>query len=244
MKNEKILLILGASSDMGQALIRETADNYKYILAHYNHGNDEFGKLCAEYPEKIVPLKADLTNEEQITEMISTIENTKNIPDHIVHFAAAKTENKKFVKHVWSEYDDAITTSLKPFVLILQKLIPYMQKQHYGKIITVLSSCTIGVPPKYQSPYVSLKYALLGLTKTLAVEYADKGITVNGVSPDMVETKFLDNIPSLILEQNAQKSPISRNLQVEDVIPTIMYLLGDGADTITGQNILISGGKV
>lgn len=68
--------------------------------------------------------------------------------------------------------------------------IPNMAKKKYGRIVFMLTSCTINNPPKYQSSYVTVKYALLGLMKALAVEYADRGITVNGVSPDMMETKF------------------------------------------------------
>ena len=87
------------------------------------------------------------------------------------------------------------------------------------------------------------KYALLGLMKSLSVEYADKGIMVNGVSPDMIETKFLKDIPDLVIRQNAERSPLKRNLTIEDVVPTFDFLLSDAADTITGQNIGITGGK-
>ena len=77
--------------------------------------------------------------------------------------------------------------------------------------------------------------------RNLAAEYIEKGITVNAVSPDMMETSFIDNIPDLIKAQNAESSPIKRNLKVEDVIPTFKYLLSDGADTVYGQNIVIMG---
>ena len=63
---------------------------------------------------------------------------------------------------------------------------------------------------------------------------------VNGVSPDMMETKFLADMPELIIRQYAENSPAGRNLTVEDVIPTFEYLLSDGADMVTGQNIGIS----
>jgi 3-oxoacyl-[acyl-carrier protein] reductase len=89
---------------------------------------------------------------------------------------------------------------------------------------------------------VTVKYALLGLMKSLAVEYADKGITVNGVSPDMMETKFLSDIPEMIVEQNRENSPLGRNILVEEVTPLMKHMLSDAGASMTGQNIGITGG--
>ena len=84
--------------------------------------------------------------------------------------------------------------------MILQAFIPKMSKQNYGKIVFMLSAYLLGIPPKFQSPYITVKYALLGLMRNLASEYAAKGIMVNAVSPDMMETKFLSELPELIKE--------------------------------------------
>ncbi len=106
----------------------------------------------------------------------------------------------------------------------------------------MLSAYLLGVPPKFQSPYITVKYALLGLMRNLAAEYAAKGIMVNAVSPDMMETKFLSELPDLIKEQSAKNKPLGRNLFVEEVIPTMEYLLSSGSDVVTGQNIGVTGG--
>jgi len=77
----------------------------------------------------------------------------------------------------------------------------------------------------------------------LAAEYSDKGITVNGISPEMIETKFLSDLPTFVVEKNAIDSPLGRNLTVQDVVPMIEFLLSDSAIAITGQNLAITGGK-
>ena len=77
----------------------------------------------------------------------------------------------------------------------------------------------------------------------MAVEYAGKGITINGISPEMIETKFLSETPELIVKSNARENPLGRNLVVGDVVPAIKFLLSDQAGCITGQNIAITGGK-
>ena len=107
----------------------------------------------------------------------------------------------------------------------------------------MLTAYTENTPPKFLSSYVTVKYALLGLVKALAVEYADKGIAVNGVSPEMISTKFLRNMPQWVVEKNAAANPSGRNLAVEDVVPAIKFLLSDEAGQITGQNLVITGGR-
>ena len=138
--------------------------------------------------------------------------------------------------------DQAFEVSVRSIFHILQSFMPHMSKQKYGRVVFMLTSYCLGLPPKYQSAYVTSKYALLGLMKALATEYDSKGITVNGISPEMIDTKFLSDLPDLIVEENAAKSPLKRNLQVDDVVPMLAYLLSDAAEAITGQNIAITGG--
>ena len=119
-----------------------------------------------------------------------------------------------------------------------------MAKNKYGKVVVMLTSYTTNIPPKYLASYVTSKYALLGLIKALANEYADKGIRINGISPTMMDTKFLQSIPELIVKQNAMNSPTGKNLSVEEVTPMFEFLLSDKSAAITGQNIAITNGNL
>lgn len=244
MKDKKILLVTGASSDIGMGLIRKVYRNYSIVLAHYRTENDQLLQLQDDIgKERCLLIKADFSEPEDIARLISDIREADLIPDHIVHLPAPKAFNKKFHKCTLAEYRQELQISFLSIEEILRTFIPYMSKNRYGKIILMLSSCCINNPPKYQAPYVTTKYALMGLMKSLSVEYADKGITVNAVSPDMIETKFLSEVPDLIIETNAAAGPTGRNLQVEDVTPAIQFLLSEDADMITGTNITITGGK-
>lgn len=236
-----MLLVTGGSSSVGLGLIAEVEKEYNTIWVHYNNSSDRVDELKGRLGDKIKPVKADFSKEDDVIELINTITESREIPDHIVHLAAIKSENKKFHKFNWNEYQDMADSSLKPAVLILKKFLPLMSKNNYGKVVFMLSSFVGGATPKYQSPYIVSKYALYGLMRNLAAEYIEKGIAVNSISPDMMETGFIDNIPDIIKVQNAENSPIKRNLMVEDVIPTFNYLLSDGADTVYGQNIVIMG---
>lgn len=242
-RERKVLLVTGASSDVGSALIRELAGEYDCIWANYCSSAQNVADLRECFGEKVVPIQADFASQESTETMIRTILRDGREPDHIVHLSARKILNKKFHKYTWEEYQIEINTSLRPIVMIAEAFLPGMAKRHYGRMVFMLTSYLLGAPPKYQSPYITVKYAQYGLMRNLAAEYADKGITVNAVSPDMIETRFLENIPHLIVEQNAARSPLKRNLNVRDVVPAFRYLLSDEAEALTGQNIGITGGQ-
>lgn len=228
---------------MGLALIEAVTDNYSKIIAHYRSSQDRFSHLKNKLGDKLVLVQADFADSESVRSMLDEIKSMGLQPDHIVHLAASPMENQKFKKLGWQDFSVAIDTDLRPIVDILGDFLPAMTKAKYGKVIFMLTSCVVGMPPKYKSVYTTAKYALLGLAKSLAVEYADKGITVNAVSPEMIDTRFVDNLPDLVKEMNAADMPLKRNLKVEDVIPTFAYLLSDGGDMVSGQNIVISDSK-
>jgi 3-oxoacyl-[acyl-carrier protein] reductase len=241
-RDHKVLLVTGASSDIGMHFIHSIAADYEVIWTHYCSSATRAEQLADRYGDKIKPMQADFSKEEDIENMIRVIKDSQYFPDHIVHLSAPRAVNKNFHTTHWEEFDTNLNSTLRPIVMLLESMIPYMAKQRYGKIILMLSSCLIGIPPRCQSTYVTIKYALYGLMKSLSAEYADKGICVNAVSPDMIETRFVEDVFHLIREQNAEKSPLKRNLTVEDVIPAFQYLLSDDTVAVTGTNMEITGG--
>ena len=117
-----------------------------------------------------------------------------------------------------------------------------MKKNNYGKILTILSSVNIGHPPTHMSSYVTSKYALLGLLKSLAAEYSKYKICINSISPGMINTKFLNEIPKKIFEINSQKVPFGRSVEIKDIIPILDFLMSEKSSFITGVNIPVTGG--
>lgn len=242
--NEKILLITGASSDIGKKLIEEVNKDYDYIIAHHNGDESNLMDLKEKLGDKLIFLEGNFKDKDATCQFVENIKQMDKVPTHIVHLPAGKYENIKFSKLTWDKFENDLNIAFRSLVIILNKFLPIMAKNEFGKIVVMLTSCTTNIPPKYVSSYVSSKYALLGLVKALANEYADKGIRINGISPTMIETKFLQNIPELIVQQNAMNSPTGKNLSVEDVIPMFQFLLSDKSNSITGQNIAITNGNI
>ena len=239
---DSIVFITGASSDLGVELINNLSGKC-IIVAHYYRDNTKLLELKKVSNNKIILVQADFSSEKDIMEMLDNIEAEVGIPDKIIHLAAPKFKNIRFQDVEWDTLQKEINISLGSITIILNRFLPKMAVLKRGRVITVLSSVVLGVPPKALTHYTTVKYALLGLMRALASEYADKKITINCVSPSMIETKFLSLINKRIVELSAEMHPLKRNAKVTDVIPSLLMLLSDDAAYITGANLQITGGS-
>lgn len=241
---EHNLLILGASSDLATSLIPKIAGDFQMIFAHYHQSRNRLRELQQTVPCQMELLQADFTSEAETKQLVEAVAKSGFHITHILHCPSERVKNKHFRKMEWSDYTVMLNTQLRSFYYAANRFIPEMAKQQYGKLVTVLSSYIVGTPPAYTSAYITAKYAQLGFIKSLAAEYAAKSVQVNAISPSMIETKFLQDMPHLVVEQNSTNHPLKRNATVEDIIPAIKFLLSDQSGFITGQNLLISGGDV
>lgn len=243
-KMTKTLLVTGASSEVGMELLREVGLEYGMIYAQYRNMNDGLAELVEELGGKteILPIKADLSKQCEVGVLVKKILDAGSMPCHIVHLAAPKVRYARFHNSDWKDWDNAWEVSLHSIVTILQAFLPEMEKVKHGRIVFLLTSNTAGRPDRYVSDYVAVKYALLGLMRALAAEYAEKGITVNGISPGMMETGFLSELPHFVVEQNAEKSPLGRNIRISEILPIFRYMLSDEGAAMNGENIPVLGG--
>lgn len=242
-QNRKSVLILGASSSIGQELLRSLDDGKTLLVAHCHRGMEKLATLRAEIQSPMVVVTADLADEAGLVKLMAEVTAICGAPDQIVHLPASKFGFARFKDQKWNAYQTEIDLQLKSIIRILQEYIPEMVKRRKGRIVFLLSSVCIGVPPKALSSYIVTKYALMGLMKCLASEYADKGITVNAISPSMVDTTFLSDIPEKVVELSAVNHPLKRNATVQDIVPLIRFVLSDQSEYISGVNFPVTGGQ-
>ena len=242
--DDRCIFVTGASSDIGTELLNSIGDNYSLIYAHYRNDSENFCVLKERFGERLFPLKGDFLDREDPVHLLDQIKIKGIFPDHFVHLPSDKMTGSRFHKRDPEDFRHSMDISFMSAATLLNGLIGPMVKKRYGRVVLMLSSCILGNPPAYQSPYVTSKYALFGLMKALSAEYAAKGITVNGVSPDMMDTKFHNGTlkKEVVLKENAEINPLGRNITTGDVIPVISYLLSDAAEAVTGQNIAVTGG--
>lgn len=241
----EVILVVGASSDIGRELIRELAVDRPLVLAHYNRSGEKLEHLrAAAHGAEIVPLQADLSQRDEAARLAATLAEHYPTPDKVVHLAAPKLEYVRFKDTSWDVFERELSVQLGSIVTILQTILPAMARRQRGKLVFVLSSITLGIPSGALAHYVTAKYALLGLARALAAEYAARGINVNAVSPSMVETAFLENVPERMVEIVASQSPRGRHATPREVAGVIRFLLSADAEYLTGANIPVTGGSI
>lgn len=243
---EKVYLILGASSDLGIELIKniiksEGAEKIR-MIAHYFSSGAEIQNIKDNNPDfRIDMLNANLGDLEDTRKFIEQLKALECRPDYIVNFCAYAYRFNRLSELDIKRMNFDMTIQVYSFALICQAFLPVMAESGFGKIVVMLSAATTNIPPKNTTEYTTVKYALLGLIKSIAADYGEYGININAVSPGMIETKFIKNIGRKVKEFTAEKNPRHRNLQVSDVVPAIMFLLSDESQFMNGTNINLSG---
>jgi 3-oxoacyl-[acyl-carrier protein] reductase len=239
---DNIYLITGASSDIGCELIRRLGKE-SAVIAQYNSQADGLNELVRLGFNNIKMYSVDLACTNSVDDFCFAIESI-GIPTHIVHLAAPKVELVRFKDLTVDRMKYELDVQLHSILKILNHFLPIMSKKKYGKVVIMLSSYVLDKPPMALLHYTTTKYALLGLTKSLASEFNAKNITINAISPSMIETKFLSNIDERIVEMNAQNHPLKRNATTDDIVPSIQFLLSDDSKFINGTNIPVTGGLI
>jgi 3-oxoacyl-[acyl-carrier protein] reductase len=237
--NKNIILITGASSSIGQEVVKKFLNKKNILLATYLKNDFQIKK---NHEGRIVKFKVDLSNEKNVIKFIKDIFKKNLIPNNFIHIASNPLKMSSFTDLNWKDYENNFNIQIKSFFLILKYILPSMKKNKFGKILAILSSVTLSQPPGFMSSYVTSKYALLGLLKSLASEYSKYKICINSISPGMIKTNFLSEIPEKIFEINSQKVPFGRCVEIKDIIPILEFLMSDKSSFITGANIPITGG--
>ena len=242
---KKVALVLGGSGGIGfSAVERLLIDGFK-VCATYLKNKDELEKIFDRFnPSLIEIFQCDLSHEKNIDSLIKEISLLHGKIDVIVFTATSKLINHRILDLEWDEYTNHFDVQVKPVFFVVKYLSTQLKEKYKTKFIILLTEYCIGTPPKGLSHYVTSKYAAMGMAKTMAVELAQFGCTVNMISPGMVETPLLDNLPSKLIEITAYNNPLKRNAIPEDVSNLISFLASDKSDYLNGTNIVVNGGGV
>ena len=185
-KKQRTYIITGASSDVTihflERLGSQISDDRKIkIFAQYRTSSKTLQNLAARYHNLDMDIRqCDLSIEKDTERWITYIKEVcisdDIVPTHIVHLAAPKFSYMRIRQLEWERFTNGMDVSVRSFALLLKEFLPMMSKAKFGRIVAMLTAYTIGIPPKFMSDYVTIKYALLDarLSKRYAKFYTGK----------------------------------------------------------------------
>ncbi len=185
-------------------------------------------------------IKLDVSHSGEVEQAFEEIRKEFGRIDILINNAGI-TKDGLLMRMKEEAWDDVIDINLKGVFLCTREAIRDMVKQRYGRIVNITSVAAFMGNPG-QANYSASKAGIVGLTKTVAREYAGRGVTVNAVAPGFVETAMTDILPDNIKEDMKKLIPLGRFGVVEDVANAVVFLASPDSGYITGQVIHVNGG--
>jgi NAD(P)-dependent dehydrogenase (short-subunit alcohol dehydrogenase family) len=189
-------------------------------------------------------VQADIREKEDCQTLVDAAIREFGRLDYIVNGATGDLEQRQFQDLVWQHFQQQLDYQLKGVIQICQAAYPHLQQSDCAAIVNIVSQVASGSPPAQMSDYVSAKFALKGLSKSLAIEWANEQIRVNTVSPGLTQTDLTQYYNERIFKMEASRTPLKRLASVADIANAVAYLLADEACFLTGVDISITGGQV
>jgi 3-hydroxybutyrate dehydrogenase len=256
MLKGKTALVTGSTSGIGLAVARALAAEGANVTIN-GFGDkaaieQERSGIEKEYAVKALYSPADMTKPAEIAEMVRTTAQTFGSLDVLVNNAGIQhvAPIEEFPVEKW---DQIIAINLSSAFHTIRAALPGMKARKWGRIINTASAHSLVASP-FKVAYVSAKHGLAGLTKTVALEAATLGITVNAISPGYVWTPLVEKqIPDTMKARGLTEEQVKRDVllaaqptkefvAVGEIAALAVYLCSDAAKSITGANISIDGG--
>lgn len=239
----KVVLVTGGSSGIGRATAIEFAkQGAKVVVAarRESEGEETVHQIKAVGSEGLF-VRTDVTNRADIEALVNMTLETYGRLDCAFNNAGFGKASP-LVELSEEGWDSEISVNLKAVWLCLKYQIPAILRTGGGAIVNVASQGggVIGVP-NFAS-YTAAKGGVVSLTRTAAMEYAGQGIRLNAVSPGLILTDLLSEVPQDTFRQMESSIPLKRGGKPEEVATAVVWLCSDGASYITGQNLVIDGG--
>ena len=256
MLKGKNAVVTGSTSGIGLAIARALADHGANVMINGFGAPDDIEKERAaieqEFRVQAVYSAADMTKPSDIAAMIHAAESTFGSVDVLVNNAGVQyvAPIEEFPVEKW---DQIIAINLSAAFHATRAVVPGMKARRWGRIISTASAHSLVASP-FKVAYVSAKHGIAGFTKTIALELATFGVTVNCISPGYVWTPLVaKQIPDTMKARNMTEEQVKRDVLLaaqptkefvtaEQVASLALYLCSDAAAQITGANLSMDGG--
>ncbi len=239
----KTAVVTGGSRGIGRAICLRLAEEGALVYINYVSRSDaaeETLKLVEDAGGKGVIIGFDISDEKQVQDAFKKIKTQAGSVDILVNNAGI-TRDGLMAMMKSSNWDLVLATNLKGAFLCSKAATRTMMKQRWGRIVNITS--VVGfVGNAGQANYAAAKAGLVGLTKSMAREYAARNITVNAVAPGYITTEMTESLSEDIREKLQGEIPLGTLGSGEDVAGAVSYLTSGDAGYMTGQVLHVNGG--
>jgi 3-hydroxybutyrate dehydrogenase len=252
----KHALVTGSTSGIGLGIAEGLAqEGVHLVLNGFGEAHEIEAlrqRLASDYGVKVIYDGADMSQGADIARMMIEVADKTGGLDIVVNNAGIQHVSpvEDFPEAKW---DAIIAINLSSAFHTTKGAMPYMKKQRWGRIVNIASAHGLVASP-FKSAYVAAKHGIMGFTKTVALECAQEGVTVNAICPGYVLTPLVERqIPDTakargLTEEQVKRDvllaaqPTKKFVTVEQIAATTIFLCTDAADSITGSHIAVEGG--
>ena len=241
----RVALVTGSSRGLGAVIARRLARDGFAVAVNGRPGDEQVaavGRSIGADGGIAEGFFADVTDEDQVAGLVAAITDCLGPVDVLVLNATGPQPEAPLTEVPWAGYLAQLDFFVKSPVLIGRAVLPGMQARRYGRIVHIDSEVAHRPPPG-RSAYATAKSAQIGLTRSWARELAPFGITVNTVAPGFVPVERHADVPDDVRKAYLASVPAGRMGTPGDIAHAVSFLASEGAGFITGQRILVDGGR-
>lgn len=241
----RVALVTGSSRGLGAVIARRLAHDGLAVAVNGRRGDqqaDEVGGSIRAGGGAAEVFCADVTDEQQAAELVAAITGRLGRVDVLVLNATGPQPEAPVTEVAWADHIAQLNFFVKSPVLLGRAVLPGMRARRYGRIVHIDSEVAHRPPPG-RSAYTAAKNAQIGLARSWARELAPSGITVNMVAPGFVPVERHADVPDEVRNAYLASVPAGRMGTPGDIAHAVSFLASEGAGFITGQRIVVDGGR-
>ncbi|MEM0482913.1 MAG: glucose 1-dehydrogenase [Nitrososphaerota archaeon] len=245
----RVALVTGASRGIGAAIATKLGLSGAKVVCNYSRSEEAVSKVFSRIVEgggEAMAIRADVSSKAEVEAMVEKTVETYGRLDILVNNAGILIRGG--VLDDISILDRMIEVNVKGVVYCIAASLKHMIRQRYGRIINISSIAALGTTSRNTTYYAMTKGAIITLTKRLAFELGEYGITVNAVAPGFTKTDMTMNRPAEELQATIRHletiTSLRRVGEPEDIAEVVAFLASDRAGFITGQVISVDGGRM